>query len=251
VTLLGGVREGSNKVYAFIMGIHTPETIEKAGEPLWDVRIVNRKIMTLDAAIEIEAPSLVVGLFLQNPSLSWISPQQKGETSVVTISISLDRRVEKVKAILITLPERYKHDIQHRNQLKNLNRFFPVAIDIEWRNFENLGWVRILANDGVGEERDFLPAGSFSWQFPVRIPKDLPVNMEWYLTMCMNFLCDQPKHDSVLASFPVPNVFPIRDARPWGSMATTALAQRQSASNLVATGLMLLLVNGALSILLG
>eukprot|EP00929_Paragymnodinium_shiwhaense_P012881 TRINITY_DN120761_c0_g1_i1.p1 TRINITY_DN120761_c0_g1~~TRINITY_DN120761_c0_g1_i1.p1 ORF type:complete len:3438 (+),score=820.13 TRINITY_DN120761_c0_g1_i1:922-10314(+) len=225
VTLLRGSRAGSSLVYSFLLGVRTPEALEQAGAPLWTVRVLNRIGYTLDAAIDIEKSPLVKGLFLQKPTLSWETPPQHGETSVVTIEITFDRRVEKIKAILITLPEMYAHDIQHRNQFKNLNRFFPVAIDIEWRNFENLGWVRILANDGVPPERDFLPAGTFQWQFPVLVPRRLPVNMEWYLSLCPDFSCQRPS--DVEVNFPIPNTEPILEARAWGPMlATTAAAGR-------------------------
>eukprot|EP00927_Polykrikos_kofoidii_P039572 TRINITY_DN33933_c0_g1_i1.p1 TRINITY_DN33933_c0_g1~~TRINITY_DN33933_c0_g1_i1.p1 ORF type:complete len:3270 (+),score=363.14 TRINITY_DN33933_c0_g1_i1:1418-9811(+) len=234
VTVFGaGVREGTNVVHSFILGIITPESDEQAGDPHWDFLVHNEFQITVDAAVRVLGPNLVKGLFVQKPSLSWVTPPQHGATSVVTVELTLDRRVEKIKAILITLPARYMHDITHRNQLKNLNRFFPVAIDIEWRIFSNKDWVKILANDGVTEERDFLPAGVLQWQFPVRVPRQLPPNMEWYLSLCTDFECETPQDDSVLAAFPIPNTKPIKDARNWPTGATTAVATRFVSRNLL------------------
>ena len=42
---------------------------------------------------------------------------QPRQVSNVQVEVSFLRRVKGVKAILVSLPENYRHDIQHKNQL--------------------------------------------------------------------------------------------------------------------------------------
>lgn len=250
VTLVAGKLEGANMVYAFVVGIITPKR-EQAAVPLWNVRVLNDEHYTVDALIGWRGKDIVKDLFLEQPTLSWVTPPQHGETSVVTIEVTFDRRTpvpdaskgtEAVKALLITLPDRYKHDIRHRNQVKSLNSYFPVAIDSEWRQYDNLRWLRILANDGVEEARDFLPPGTFQFQFPVRVPKELPARMEWYLTMCKDFFCTELEGRNVMANFPMPNTQPVKVGKLYAT-AITGEAPRQrriAAAVVVLTALHLL-----------
>eukprot|EP00928_Gymnodinium_smaydae_P085993 TRINITY_DN6976_c0_g2_i2.p1 TRINITY_DN6976_c0_g2~~TRINITY_DN6976_c0_g2_i2.p1 ORF type:complete len:653 (-),score=155.20 TRINITY_DN6976_c0_g2_i2:111-2069(-) len=222
VTMMDGVVAGANVEYSYLLSLKTPELDDKKkAETTWQVKVLNKAMLPVDGTGPWIGRELL-SLFLLSPTLSWRSPPKHGETSAAVIEITFERRVPKVKALLITLPMLYRHDIQHRNQFKSVNRIFPVAIDVEWRNFENLGWVRVLMNDAVSEARDFLPTGTFQFEFPVRIPKSLPTNMEWYVSICSDFTCKALGDPSIIASFPVPNIEPIDAAMTWAVATPTS-----------------------------
>jgi hypothetical protein len=229
VTLIEGVESGLNIEYAFILTLITPNIIGSLLSqpvPNWNVRILTEELLAADATGPFRE-KMLVNYMLLRPTLSWRRPPQHDETSEAVITITFESRVNGLKTFLIEMPHLYKHDIVHRNQLKSLNRLFPTAIDIEWRDFgKSLQWFRILANDNVPEERDFIPAGTFQFEFPVRVPMTLPTNTEWYFSMCKDYNCSSKDDDSVVASFPIPNVDPIKAARTWAQAVPTARAGR-------------------------
>jgi hypothetical protein len=212
ISLPEGSVEGENVLFAFIVGIDTPEAV--AEEIQWNVRVLNDDEYVVDATLALPGPPQEASMYLQNPTLSWETPPMAGEVSVVTIEVTLDRRIKGVRALLVSLPEGYRHDIQHRNQLKSMNKQFPAAIDVDWRNFPNLRWVRILVDQGVDV---FLPSGTFMWKFPVMIPMMQPTATEWYFSMCINYLCQQPDDPHILVTFPVPSTEPILPGQVFGS----------------------------------
>lgn len=223
VTLVDGIKAGSNFDYAFLLSVTTPSTVaEVAVEAAWSVVILNVELLPVDSTGPFVYRPLV-DYFLTRPTLAWRTPPQHDESAVVVIEFTLWNRIEGLKAILIELPFRYKHDIQHRNQFKSLNPLFPTAIDVEWRNFkDSLSWVRILANDDVPKERDFIPAGTFQFEFPVRVPAQLPTNLEWYFSLCEDYSCQTKDDRSVKVAFPVPNTDPINAASLWKRSVATA-----------------------------
>jgi hypothetical protein len=223
VTLVNGVIEGDNLLYSFLLNVVNPAALTIVES--WTLRILDRDFIVVDSHLNVYPPAFQKDLELGNPSLSWLSPPQMGEVSTVSVEVSFKRRVKDMKAVLISLPENYRHDILHKNQLKNINKQFPVAIDLEWRIFPNLRWVRILVGVSATGTANIVPAGTYGWQFPVMVPLSTPFNTEWFVTLCMDYACTSPKHPNILSSFPVPNNEPQRPPKVFKVTGTTAAAQ--------------------------
>eukprot|EP00434_Breviolum_minutum_P038463 symbB.v1.2.034118.t1/scaffold4161.1/size43725/2 len=114
VTLGEGTEEGDNMLYMFLLNVLTPSQ-EPTYDP-WQVRVLDSGFDVVDAALNVPQPGFVPDLEMGNPSLSWLEPPQMGEVSNVQVEVSFLRRVKDVKAVLVSLPENYRHDIQHKNQ---------------------------------------------------------------------------------------------------------------------------------------
>eukprot|EP00931_Biecheleriopsis_adriatica_P048306 TRINITY_DN27909_c0_g1_i1.p1 TRINITY_DN27909_c0_g1~~TRINITY_DN27909_c0_g1_i1.p1 ORF type:complete len:3513 (-),score=559.98 TRINITY_DN27909_c0_g1_i1:29-9340(-) len=223
VTLSGGTQEGDNILYAFLLNVITPEALTAID--YWKVRILDKDLVVVDSALSVVPPRFEKDLEMGNPSLAWLQPPQKGEVSVVSVEVSFLRRVKSVQAVLISLPENYRHDIQHKNQLSNVNRQFPVAIDIEWRVYNNLRWVKVLIEVSAGGNPSIIPGGTYQWQFPVTVPVTQPFATEWYVTLCKDYNCVDLNSPNLVASFPIPNNEPQMPARVYEVVATTGGAE--------------------------
>jgi len=196
--------EGDFRVYSFMIKVQTP--INPPPSMTWDVRVFDDNWSIVDAAIGVQKPDFVEGMWITSPFFTWQSPPVAGEHSTVTVQFSMTRRVRKVKALLITLPEGYRHDILHKNQFKSLSKKFPAAIDVEWRNYDNLRWLRVLVARPASEELDFIPGGTYRFEFPVMVPIRKPLATEWYLALCSSYTCDSvdPPDSSIIVYFPMP-----------------------------------------------
>lgn len=223
---VSGVLEGANVVYSVLLGVTTPAYVQ--GGLNWDVRIIDASANVVDSSIGVRAPTSGAAwrsdLYVESPTLSWESPPQAGESSVVTVEVTFERRAQAIRALLIFLPENYRHDIQNKNQLKCINRDFPVAIDVDWQVFWNVRWVRILVAQPASQAVDFIPAGTYQFKFPIMVPMTLPASTEFYLALCFDQSCSDPDGDGVFVSFPIPNSDPVLPRKVFGAglIATTA-----------------------------
>lgn len=240
VTLVNGVVEGDNLLYSFLLNVINPKILTIAES--WTLRILDRDFTVVDSHLTVAPPAFQKDLEMGNPSLSWLSPPQMGEVSMVSVEVSFKRRVKDMKAVLISLPENYRHDIKHKNQLKNINKNFPVAIDLEWRIFPNLRWIRILVEVSSSGTANIVSAGTYRWQFPVMVPLYTPFNTEWFVTLCKDYSCVSPKHTNALSSFPVPNNEPQKPPITFKVTGTTAAAQASGFSLVLAVLLILQLI---------
>ncbi|CAE7823884.1 unnamed protein product [Symbiodinium microadriaticum] len=219
VTLVGGTSEGDNVLYMFLLNVLTP------AEPnifdVWQIRVLDDGFAVVDAALAVQQPRFVLDLEMGNPSLSWLQPPQMGEVSNVQVEVSFLRRVKDVKAILVSLPENYRHDIQHKNQLRNVNKQFPLTIDTEWRVFDNLRYIKVLVEVAETGEAQIIIAGTYQWQFPVMVPLIKPFTSEWYVSLCAEQTCTEVQDPGIMASFPVPNNEPQLPAKVFQVVSTT------------------------------
>lgn len=238
LTLAGqGVEEGASKVYSFVVPMKTPEFPPDVNN--WDVRIYDHINNVVDGIVGIQKDTFVTGMYLDDPFIQWENQPQRGEFSNVVVSVTLNRRVWRLRGMLVSMPEGYRHDIQHPNQFKALTKTFPIAIDVPWRNYENLRWVRILIAKAE-EAIDFVPSGTYKFQFPVMLPVYKPLATEWYFSLCRNYDCEtvSPPDPGVIVSFPMPQpavLLPVKIFRP---TAVTGSATR-SAPCSVASALMM------------
>jgi len=224
-----GVDEGADKVYSFVVPMKTPELPPAINN--WDVRIYDASHNIVDGIMGIEKETYVAGMYVVNPFIKWNSPPQRGEISNVVIEITLNRRIWRMRAFLISMPEGYRHDIQHPNQFKALTKTFPAAIDVPWRNYQNYRWVRVLIASAA-KTVDFVPSGTYRFQFPVMLPIYKPLATEWYFSLCSNYDCMQvwPRDPGIVVSFPMPNptgLLPPQQFRPSAvTGGTTRMASR-------------------------
>jgi len=226
---MSGVPSGTNMIYSVLLHVETPE-FALAGVR-WDVRIIDYNYNVVDASLQTSSPReedmWMDNFFIENPTLEWETPPQRGESSYATISVSIKRRVKKVRALLIYLPEKYRHDIQHPNQLKSLNPDFPVALDREWRIYWNLRWVRILIAETANQAMDFLPGGDFQFKLPIMIPTTMPATMEWYLSLCSDQTCEHPDEDSVYVNLVIANTKPILEVKTFTERVSASSSPRR------------------------
>jgi len=224
LTLTGrGREEGASRVYSFVVPMKTPELPPKINN--WDVRIYDGTDNIVDGIVGIKKDTFVQGMFISNPFIEWGGVPQRGEVSNVIVTVTLVRRIWALRAILISMPEGYKHDIQHPNQFKTLTKTFPSAIDTEWRNYNNLRWVRILIAVSSSTV-DFVPSGTYRFQFPVMLPIYKPLATEWYLSLCKDYKCQSvnPKDAGIIVTFPMPNptnLLPSRKFIPTAKVSGT------------------------------
>eukprot|EP00913_Durusdinium_trenchii_P008500 g7982.t1 len=226
VTLVGGTEEGDNMLYMYLLNVLTP-----AEEPIydpWQLRILDAGFYVVDAALNVPQPGFVPDLEMGNPSLSWLDPPQMGEVSNVQVEVSFLRRVtlvtKGVKAILVSLPENYRHDIQHKNQLRNVNKLFPLTIDEEWRVFDNLRYIKVLVEVvEVSNQAQIITSGTYQWQFPVMAGD--PRLAEENSSRAGSAVGDP----GILASFPVLNNEPQLPAKTFQVVAQTGQARTHRA----------------------
>jgi len=223
VTLGEGTEEGDNMLYMFLLNVLTPSQ-EPTYDP-WQVRVLDSGFDVVDAALNVPQPGFVPDLEMGNPSLSWLEPPQMGEVSNVQVEVSFLRRVKDVKAVLVSLPENYRHDIQHKNQLRNVNKLFPLTIDEEWRIFDNLRYIKVLVEVTESNQAQIITSGTYQWQFPVMVPLIEPFASEWYVSLCSEQTCNAVGNGGILASFPVLNNEPQLPAKTFQVVAQTGTAQ--------------------------
>lgn len=123
--------------------------------------------------------------------------------------------------LVFLMPEGFRHDIQHANQLANINKNFPVAIEREWRDFSNLRSVRIFI------EPTTVASGTFEWQFPVIVAQKAPINTEWYVFLCDDYSCRVFSDPSVVVVFPVPDFHEKIPAVTFDGLMMTGGLQRR------------------------
>jgi len=196
LTMSSSTAEGQDLVYSAMLIIVTPEVLLSL-QP-WELYIIDETLTVVDSHLEI--PSfLFADLQAENPTVKWLSPAQRGEAAMVAIQVIINRRIRNLRMLVFLMPEGYRHDIQHGNQLANINKNFPVAIEREWRDFSNLRYVRIYV------EPTTVASGTFEWQFPVIVAPEAPINTEWYVFLCTDYNCRVSSDPSVVVVFPVPD----------------------------------------------
>jgi len=225
VTLVGGTVEGDNVLYMFLLNVLTPA--EPNVFDYWQIRVLDSGFAVVDAALTVPQPRFVQEVEMGNPSLSWLQAPQMGEVSTVQVEVIFLRRVKDVSAILVSLPENYRHDIQHKNQLRNVNKQFPLTIDTEWRVFENLRYIKVLVEVTEAGEAQIIIAGTYQWQFPVMVPLIKPFASEWYVSLCSDQTCTDVRDPSIMVSFPVPNNEPQLPAKVYQVVSTTGACHQK------------------------
>ncbi|CAL1135461.1 unnamed protein product [Cladocopium goreaui] len=212
------IAEGQDLVYSAMLIIVTPEALLTL-QP-WELRVLDQSFTVVDAHLEI--PSLPFSeLQAENPTVKWLTMPQRGEAAMVAIQVIINRRIKTLRMLVFLMPEGFRHDIQHANQLANINKNFPVAIEREWRDFSNLRSVRIFI------EPTTVASGTFEWQFPVIVAQKAPINTEWYVFLCDDYSCRVFSDPSVVVVFPVPDFHEKIPAVTFDGLMMTGGLQRR------------------------
>jgi len=236
VSLAGGFSQGKSRLFSFCVALNTPE--RETGN-MWSLRLMSSTHAVVEAAIDIPGPPFFTDVLSMKPSMAWNPQPQQGEITTVTFEIEILQKIKYMHALLFSLPEMWRHEIVHVNQVKSLNKLWPVAVGIEWRYYQNLRWIRMLTDVSFSDSIDAVPSGVFQFQFPVRVPFMQPVISEWYLSFCSTIYCEAYDDEAnIMASFPVPNDVVSRDAEPF-AIAMTASSRRPVGGQALAAAAML------------
>jgi hypothetical protein len=116
--------------YAFIIGIDIP--VDAPTEHMFSVVVRNNRNVVIDAAYNLFGLQLT-HIYARDPKLAWEGTPVAGGQIVVHIGITFDKDTNSntdlpaVAAMLINFPQGYEHDVKRATDVKNLNKFFPVA----------------------------------------------------------------------------------------------------------------------------
>merc|ERR1712217_533731 len=138
---------------------------------------------------------------------------------MITVGLTFEQDTTNIKAILITFPELFIHDVQ------NLNRQFPVASGQEWADTTYQDRIKIRL-DASGDHTT-IPAGMYRFNFPALVPTQIPANNVWFLSLCDDISCSQPRANTVLVSFPLVG-FEIGQVAPESLRGFVAFAKQTS-----------------------
>ncbi|CAK9087825.1 unnamed protein product [Durusdinium trenchii] len=221
LTLVSSTAEGQDLVYAAMLIIVTPELLLSLHP--WQLRVLDQAFTVIDSSLEIPSAPMSAELQADNPTLRYLTAPQRGEAATVAIQVILNRRIRTLRMLVFLMPEGYRHDIQHANQLANINKNFPVAIEREWRDSSNLRRVRVIIQPTT------VSSGTFEWQFPVIVAPSRPINTEWYVFFCSDYSCTEMSDPSVFVVFPVPDFQEKRPAKSFGSLMVAGAGRRLTA----------------------
>jgi len=153
--------------------------------------------------IAISSDSAATEAWVDSPTLSWTA-SEAGQTSTVTIGLTFNGETNALMALLITAPVGFTHEVRRLTDVQNLNKDFPVA-PAPWVDTTQPDRIMIRLDDT--EDTVTIPAGTYSWSFPVLVPccseADMPRNNVWVLTLCTTRECMSENDRGFLLSFPL------------------------------------------------
>jgi len=166
----------------------------------------------------------------ESPTLTW-SRAGPGQVSEVTIGLTFTRNTQSLQALLIMLPERFRHDVQKPTDVQNSNSRFPVAPGRSWADTSKPNRIKIYFDDNVNIAT--IPADVYSWRFPALMPQEVPKVNIWFICLCSDQRCEHQNDMSVLVTFPVAGFdlgeTPPGSLRPVASSTPAASSTRQRA----------------------
>jgi len=220
--------------YAFGVTVDLPPQTPEVNT--FNIIIQDQYNNVVDAAYAIQGEE-VVDLGAEAPSLAW-SRADPGQPSVITIGITFTRDTSNLKALLVTLPELFQHDVQIPIDVQNLNPRFPLAPGLDWADTEEPDRIRIFLDDS--EDVTTIPADTYRFSFPVLMPPDVPRKNIWFISLCDDRTCKQPSDAQVLVSFPMAG-FNLYDVAPEALRVSASGAVRRATSGGFDLGVCLLL----------
>jgi hypothetical protein len=184
--------------YAF--GIIADIPPETPSDNTFNLVIRNPDGQVVDAAYGIKGQT-INDFPTKDPVFSW-TRSEAGQPSVITMGLSFTKDTTSVKALLISFPEGFIHDVQKPTDVQNHNRQFPVSED--WADTGRTNRIKILLDDTKDDTT--IAAGSYSFSFPVLVPccteAEMPESNIWYLSLCEVQVCWNKEDVSVRVTFP-------------------------------------------------
>jgi hypothetical protein len=219
--------------YAF--GIAADMPPETPDPNTFNLIIRDREGSVVDASYGEEGKKIVplkVGL----PTLSW-ARSEAGQPSLITVGVTFEQDTDKIKALLITFPDNFIHDIQKPTDVKNLNKKFPVAASQDWADTGQVDRIKILLDDS--DDTTTIVADTYKFNFTVLVPcctsADMPRNNVWDLSLCQDRSCRKPTGPNVLVSFPMAG-FNLGELSPEARRRSEGAAHRSVTVSSVALG---------------
>jgi len=212
-------------LYAFAITVDLPD--QTPGDNTFNIIIRDQDNNVVDAAYRIQGQELHP-IAAELPTLGW-SRADPGQPSTVTVGMTFNRDTIIVKALLITLPDLFQHDVQIPIDVQNLNKRFPVAAGMDWADTSEPNRIKIFLDDS--DDSTNIPPDTYRFSFPVLIPPEVPKDNIWYLSLCNDRSCTQPEDRYTLASFPMAG-FRLYELAPEGVRVSTNFAKRRDSLSL-------------------
>lgn len=212
-------------LYAFAVTVDLPD--QTPGDNTFNIIIRDQDNNVVDAAYRIQGQELHP-IAAELPTLGW-SRADPGQPSTVTVGVTFNRDTIIVKALLITLPDLFQHDVQIPIDVQNLNKRFPVAAGMDWADTSEPNRIKIFLDDS--DDSTNIPPDTYRFSFPVLIPPEVPKDNIWYLSLCNDRSCTQPEDRYTLASFPMAG-FRLYELAPEGVRVSTNFAKRRDSLSL-------------------
>jgi len=182
--------------FAFAIEADLPATTPEVNT--FDLILRDQDNNVMDAYFGLAGKPLVQ-IYAETPSLAW-SRADPGQNSVITVGFTLTRDTINIRAVLITMPMGFLHDVQKPTEVQSLNRLFPVRAGSDWSDTSEQDAIKILLDDS--DATTSIPAGLHRFSFPVQVPSEIPSINIWYLSLCDDIACKDPSDRSALVSFP-------------------------------------------------
>jgi len=163
--------------------------------------------LIIDAALELPGKPFVP-LQMTQPSLAW-STAGFGGLSSVTVGFTFTNTTNNLRALLISLPEGFRHLVREPQNVKMSNAMLPLMKGRgDWIYLEKTASLRVFLEPTDPE----IAIGSYRLTFPVLLPETLgqmpPWNL-WSLSLCTDRTwCTHPQDLSVIMSFPMAGFAP-------------------------------------------
>merc|ERR1719161_680437 len=211
--------------YAFTIGVSVPmEPPPEDNE--FHFMILDSEGDTIDANMEVAPRRIERGLKVDEPMMAWTN-SIAGAECYITFGLRFKRNLPptrekqasrpRIAALLLEMPEGFEHLIKSIRDVRTLNNRFPLLPCEDsycpWAEYDHVSNEGSFFDNSTTANRDFrririvryetqtVPADSFSWAFPVRVPTEMPRENFWILSLCKDPACTEAHTDLTVVSF--------------------------------------------------
>jgi len=212
--------------HAFAIGVTVPTEAAPPDEDLFRFMVLDSEGSVVDANMEVPTLPIQYSLKVYSPLMAWTA-SHAGAESYITFGLRFKRNLSptaekqaarpRIAALLLEMPEGFEHLIRDIRDVRNLNNKFPLMPcqdDVcPWAHYDSTAMEGSYFNNGTVPVRDFrrlrivrdetrtVPADSFRWAFPVRVPAVVPRENFWHLSLCSDPECRIANGAGVVVSF--------------------------------------------------
>jgi hypothetical protein len=210
---------------------------------------------TVDANMEVSPRRIEKGLKADEPTIAWTN-SNAGSECYITFGLRFKRNLPPTKekqasrpriaAILLEMPVGFEHLINSIRDVRTLNNRFPLLPCKDsycpWAEYDHNSNAGSFFNNSTEATRDFsrlrivrdetqtVPADSFSWAFPVRVPVEMPRENFWSLSLCSDPACREAHTDMTIVSFVLIGFYHGEESKtvPFNPIPAASVAHEQS-----------------------